>query len=378
MPHRDHNRIVERFPGVLTAILDVRPLEGRWGRWNPDGRVIEISEKLLDQTRWLPAKGIMGHETAHQIVHDLYPLLAQNEPPHGPCFIRVCRRMELDPYYWRASMDFDGPGSQPPCPLGPDPEDEELKPVLEKVKKLLALASSENTNESALALSAAERLLARYSIDMDRVERAPEDEPYRRMRIPIHGRAGLRHSLILNIMTEYFGMDAVYTWNYDPSTGEDAKEVELLGRPMNLAMGEYVWAFLNERCETLWEAYRPMARVHGEKGLGAKNAFVNSLLRAFSDKMAEGRRNEPIKDRSGQSPASKALASRGTVAERDAGLAAYKKSIYPRLSSTRHTSYASSQSPNAAGAGAKAGRELSIRPPVGHGAGSDGPAGYIG
>jgi hypothetical protein len=309
-------------------------------------------------------------------VHDLYPMAYLHEPDHGPTFLRICRIMRLDPYYWKASMALDG-RSQPPCPTAPDPEDEELKPVLEKVKKLLALAGSDNPNESALALSSAERILARYSIDPDRLSRKQEDEPFRRLRIPLPGgRSTLRHSLILHIMTEFFGLAAVFTWNVDPSTATETREIELLGRPMNLAMGEYVWAFMNERCETLWEAYRPEARRLGEKGLGAKNAFMNSLLRAFTDKMREGRRKGAAEG-PGASPGGPSLSrGRGELAEIEPALDNYVKAVYPSMRSTWHRSTASQSSPNAAGAGRAAGQALSIRPPVK--GGSSGPAGFIG
>ncbi|MDR1037045.1 MAG: DUF2786 domain-containing protein [Deltaproteobacteria bacterium] len=377
---REHARLIGRFPAARPALLDIRPLERSWGMWMPDERVIAISERLLDQCRWLPVQGILGHETAHQLVHDLYPLSSAHEPPHGPTFLRICRTIHLDPFYWRASMNLDG-RLEPPCPLGPDPEDEELKPVLDKVKKLLALAGSDNTNESALALSAAERILARYSIDPEKLTRTPGDEPFRRLRLPLPGgRATLRHTLVLNILTEFFGLAAVFTWNYDPSTAGENREIELLGRPMNLAMGEYVWAFLNERCETLWQAYRPEAWKLGEKGIGAKNAFIHSLLRAFASKMRDARvkdSEEAGRTAAGASAGASAGARRGELAETDNSLDEYVKAVYPFMRRTWHRSSAVAGSPNAAGAGTKAGRELSIRPPV-RGGGASGPAGLIG
>ncbi|MDR1042046.1 MAG: DUF2786 domain-containing protein [Deltaproteobacteria bacterium] len=373
---REHLKLVSRFPGARGAALDLRPLDSLWGQWIPQGRVIALSERLLDQTRWLPVKGVLGHETAHQLVTDLYPLAAINEPAHGPTFISVCRRMQLDPFYWKASMSFSDLSAPPPCPLGPDAEDAELKPVLDKVKKLLALAGSDNTNESAAALSAAERILARYSIDPATIDHGPDNEPYRRLTIPMQGsRPTLRHSLILHILIEFFGVAGIYTWNYDPSTARESKEIELLGLPMNLAMAEYVWAFLNERCDTLWEAYRPQAWRLGEKGLGAKNAFMNSLLNAFTTKMKEGRRAAAEQPSEGGRP--DAPPSNEVAVRHDKGLDEFVRSVFPSMGTTRHTSSASWSSPNAAGAGAAAGRKLSIRPPVG-GGGNGGPVGRIG
>jgi hypothetical protein len=387
MLSREQRGFMGAFPQARFATLDLRPMQGHWGRWLPEERAIALSEKLLGQTRWLPVAGILGHEIAHQLVSDIYPLAAAHEPPHGPTFIKVCRRMGLDPFYWRASMTSSGLDSAaPPVPLGPDGEDSELKPILDKVKKLLALAGSDNSNESAAALSAAERILARHSLDRNAAMAAANEEGFRRIRFPLGGRATMRHSLIAGILSDFFGVKGVYTWNYDPSTATDTKELELLGRPMNLAMAEYVWAFLNERCDTLWEAFRPRAKSLGEGGLSARNAFVNNLLKAFSKKMAEGRRQaEASGAPAGPWPAGAsgpAGARQESVelirASEARALDEHFREIYPRLRSTRHYSSSASASPNAAGAGAAAGRALSIHPPVKGGGNGGGTAGRIG
>jgi hypothetical protein len=371
---------LEPFPMVEKAMLDFRPTVSTWGHWSPEERAIILCEDLLRQDRWEPMKGVLGHETAHQIAQELYPLSTRNETSHGPTFMRICRKIGLDPFYTRATIPSDGFGVRPPRPAGPDVEDGELKPVLERVKKLLALAGSENENEAALALSAAERILARHSLGREDVERgvAPGDEPYRRVSLPLKGqRSGLRHSLIASLIKDFFGVSAVFSWNYDPSTGKEAKEIELFGRPMNLAMGEHVWHFLNERCETLWAAYRPTAWQLGEKGVGAKNAFMHGLLRAFTRKMEEGRRRS-AEPGAGAGPGGRA-AEVALYARENEALDEYIGRVYPRLRSTRHSSSASVRSPNAAGAGAAAGRELTIHRPVGGSGGRPaGPAGRIG
>ncbi|MDR2611847.1 MAG: DUF2786 domain-containing protein [Deltaproteobacteria bacterium] len=376
MLQRSYQRYLAPYEGLArAATLDIRKMEGFWGKWIPEERVIALSEKLLDQSRWHPIKGILGHETAHQLVSDIYPLAARNEPPHGPTFITVCQRLKLDPFYWRASMTADGLGAAPPFPAGPDAEDGELKPVLDKVKKLLALAGSDNTNEAAAALSAAERILARHSLTREALCGEAGDGAFRRLRLPLGGRAVLKHSLILQIIHEFFGVQAVYSWNYDPSTGAETKEIELFGRPMNLAMGEYVWAFLNERCDTLWEAYRPRAHLLGEKGLGARNAFTNNLLKAFIAKMREGRSQD-----AGGAGDGDGTQSRGEViSTKDLQLDRYVRYVYPNMGYSRHSSSAARSSPNAAGAGTAAGRALTIHPPVRGGPGGGrGPSGHIG
>ncbi|MDR3153299.1 MAG: DUF2786 domain-containing protein [Deltaproteobacteria bacterium] len=375
----EHERLTAKFPGAKGARVDLRPLEGYWGRWLPQERTIAISESLLRQSRWAPACGILGHETAHQIVSDVYPAAALNETPHGPTFIGVCRRLSLDPYYWRASMTVTGLGSLPPEPRSPEEPDEATRPVLERVQKLLALAGSDNPNESAAALSAAERILSRHSLPPDAASGLPPEEAFRRLRIPLGThRLCVRQSLIIHIMNEFFGVRSVYTWNYNPQTGEDERELELFGRPMNLAMGEYVWAFLNERCETLWQAYRPQARKLGEKGLSARNAFINSLLEAFAKKMREGRKAADAAPPPSAGPGGPLRRSSELALRKDRELEEYIGLVYPRLGTKTHSRGDPRRNPHAAGAGAEAGRKLSIHPPVAGGSSSGGvPAGRI-
>jgi hypothetical protein len=120
--------------------------------------------------------------------------------------------------------------------------------------------------------------------------------------------------------------------------------------------------FLQERTETLWQANRPRLAALGEKGLAARNTFINQMLDSFSEKL-DAAEAAPFQG--------EVMPSSAVILSRDAGLEDFVNRCYLRLTTTHNRS--GSDSPNSAEAGREAGLALSIHPPVAGGGGGGQP-----
>ncbi|MDR2459885.1 MAG: DUF2786 domain-containing protein [Deltaproteobacteria bacterium] len=357
-----------RFPtsDLRPALLDIRPSETYWGKWIPEENLIVINEKLIFKGTWDAVLGILGHELAHQLVSYKYPEAYLREPSHGPTFQKICKELELDPYYTTASVDLLHGEGTPPTPFGKRRKEALEHPVLIKVKKLLALASSAESFEAAAALSAVERLLMKHNLEL------PLDfeteSPFERWQIFIGKRVTARDSLIAGILIEFFFVESIFGWHYDIKELENRMHLDIIGKPMNLAMAEYVWYFMVERCQALWEAYKPQAKLMGEKGIRAKNIFTVNLLNAFRAKMRQE------KDQGAQYTTTGETA---LVEANERELKKFLKLHYPYLKKTSNKISSNLTSPFCASAGTTEGRALTIHTPVGNSK-SSGVQGRIG
>ncbi|MDR1546003.1 MAG: DUF2786 domain-containing protein [Deltaproteobacteria bacterium] len=336
---------------VLQITIDFFASKRRWGFWDPQLRLIGVNERLPLICGWSQVVGILLHETAHQLLSDLMPRAAA-EPPHGPTFQRLCDQLKLDPIYRRSGIDLTDQGT-PPSVFGPRREIQD-HPILIKVKKLLAVASSPSPHEAATALAAAGRLMAKHNLELPEVD---SETVYERRQISLDGtRISRRDHLTGMIIQAHFFTKVIFGYEYYPKINKSLRTMELVGRPVNLSMAEHVHFFLKERSESLWQAYRPKARLAGEKGLGAKSAFIDQLLRAFHEKLATAEM-EPRSD--GQRVKSSAL-----ILADDVGLNRFFEESYPHRTSA-HRSGRTAWAPNSAKAGREAGQALTLHAPLG-------------
>lgn len=337
---------------VKSATIDIFEGASKWGSWDADNRRLGLSERLVMDHPWNVVLGILGHETAHQMVTDLWPFSANNEPPHGNYFQMACRMLDLHETYRRAAIDLAESGPPPSIFNRMDP-DVPSHPVLEKVRKLLALSNSPEPHEAAQALAMASRLMARHNIDAKEIE-GSEDSPFERWRIPLGSqRLASWDTRIGAILQDHFFVKIVYTWEYDQKTFNHLREIELLGRPVNLHMARHVFYFLKERVEALWQANKNRLAQMGEKGMGAKNTFITQMLKTFHIKLQA---SEQVAFQG------RAMPSNQLILAQDHKLQDFISKAYPRLSSMRTNSEAFA--PYSALAGQKAGSELTIYSPV--------------
>jgi hypothetical protein len=360
-------------------LIDIKPLGQTWGQWLPEDRKIYLDEELILKGSWNSIKGVFAHEVAHQFVYEGFPFMTATTRGdsvlgHGYTFQFVCRLLKIDSFYTQATVDLKYSDAPPPTPYGKKRKEAEEHPILSKVKKLLALASSAETHESAAALSAAERLLSRHNLRNPN-EKDGAEVSLERWLIRIGTSISYRHSLICHILSDFFFVNPIYIYEFDHKSETSYRTLELIGRPINLAMAEYVYHFLEERCATLWEAYKPKAREMGEKGISAKNAFISNLLLGFEAKLRNERKlanSVDTYDKTLSKETALILAQDETlIRAQEKERNEYMRQCHPVIRSS-YRKQLSITTPLAAKAGWKAGKELTLHTPVGN-TGASGP-----
>jgi hypothetical protein len=340
--------------------------ESNWGYYNEESRTIGINQFLLENCPWETVDGIMGHETAHQLVAHFHPLAYLNEGAHGPTFKAICRKLWLSPIFAKASSDV-ATALDPPNPYRRQ-ADLATHPILEKVRKLLALASSPEPAEAEAALAAASRIMAKHNLILAQEDGYAADEGFERWLFPLGtSRLSAKVSWIGTILEEHFFVKVIMTYHFDHFTNQQDRALEMIGRPVNLIMAEHVFHFLMERCETLWAYEKPKAQRMGETGLGAKTAFIVSLLRNFREKLQKSEK---------QAQSSEGLKSSALILRGDAALGRFIDLNFPRLIKI-HSQGGYQPNPYSRKAGATAGQELNIRPPIAKGQSEGGLKGYL-
>jgi hypothetical protein len=323
---------------LVRPLIEITTAQSYWGRYDPKTRTLRLTERLIQTHPWDVAVGVLKHEMAHQLVFErLGPVKA-----HGQTFQNICREMGLPPQM------ADPSGPLPEAMVHPDglAVDEPTRKLMDRVRKLLALAESPNEHEAAQAMRAVNRIMAEHNL-----ERLDHDaSEYTRHTIFLNRkRVETRHRVICGILQEFFFVDVVLSDQYDPQNLDTFKTIELLGRPENVAMAKYVHHFLEDRAEHLWKT---KGRPQGAAGRRGKKSYQLGLLAGFRQKLAEQDQQRR------QGPRSTSA----LVLAKDAGLAQYKRRLYPRLTHARVNS--SLVDPDAYHHGQKEGRDLTLHRPV--------------
>ena len=238
------------------------------GQWNGSLRGLEISRPLVLEHPWTVVVEVLKHEVAHQFVDEV---LRIEEAPHGPTFQRVCAELGIAGHA-RAEL--------PPAPAVADDENR----VVQRIRKLLALAESPNQHEAEAAATAARKLMLRFNIEVEREATQDSTSRYgfRHLGRP-SGRILEHDRRLALILTTYFFVDALWVPAYRPLEGKRGSVLEICGLEPNLAMAEHVHAFLSDTALRLWDAYRKTAPRTSNRD---RQAFLAGVMVGFESKLA--------------------------------------------------------------------------------------------
>src|SRR5207247_2344668 len=103
---------------------------------------------LLFEHPWGALVEVLMHEMAHQYVDEI--LAARDVQAHGLLFQRVCREFHIDGRA-RGVPEVAAAGAR--------------EAILDKISKLLALATSPNPHEAESAMNAARRLMLKHNLE---------------------------------------------------------------------------------------------------------------------------------------------------------------------------------------------------------------------
>jgi len=328
---RDYAFINAEYFGrrLITPPLALSDNVGLLGRFRTEPRCLELSRKLLFEQPWGIVLEVLKHEMAHQFVIEV---LGEQESSHGPTFQRVCQRLGID---GRAS--------------GMPEVNPEHAPILERIRKLLALADSPNPHEAEAAMRMAHRLMLRHNLEQPEPEdpAGSDDSDYSFRHIGrATGRVSEWESLLASLLGEFFFVQPIWVSVYRVSDHKRVSTLEITGRKENLGMAEYVHGFLVHAAEAAWREHKRKQNIAKDTD---RRAFLAGVMRGFAEKLRDERTREEAT---------------GLVWVSDARADRYFSRRHPRVRTTR---YGSSAGTAASNHGRVAGRKLELKRPLAHG-----------
>ncbi|MBW2100434.1 MAG: DUF2786 domain-containing protein, partial [Deltaproteobacteria bacterium] len=136
--------------------FSLRDMKNRLGYWHRQRHEICLSRAFVLNHPWDAVVEVLVHETAHQFADTV--LGAYGETPHGPTFQKACQLLRTNP---EASGSYE--------PLHDRIANERLTSedkIMVRVKKLMALAESQNQHEAEAAMAKAHELIEKYNINL--------------------------------------------------------------------------------------------------------------------------------------------------------------------------------------------------------------------
>jgi len=319
-----------RFGGRLgPPVIALSDTEQRLGQWHRGRRTISLSRTLVFERPWLEVVAVLEHEMAHQYVDEV--LKVHDETAHGATFAQVC-----------AERGIDGRAAGAPVPAAAPGGDGER--VLDRIRKLLALAGSPNQHEAELAMRKAHELMLRHNID-EAAARTERAFVLRHLGDPT--RRGTRvESQVVSLLTEYFFVTAIRIPVYLARLARRGAVYEVGGTRPNVEMACHVHAFLLATADRLWRENLTDARVRSGRD---RLSYQTGVILGFRDKLASER---------------KELGGTGLVWRGDADLDRFYRARNPRITRRRSTT----RLDGAHDAGREAGSRVVLHRPVEHGA----------
>jgi len=304
---------------LRTPIFGISTVKSTYGCWRPEYSTIEISETLITSYPWDVVVNVLKHEMAHQICTEIFRV---SNAGHGAIYQRACDMIGLDPRFRTSSGDLPQGVKES---VAPDELTRDGRHFIEKVRKLLALAQSENEHEANLAMAKAGELMDKYNL---RQVAEYNRHGYGNVLINRKKKRLERYQRkIAHILRDFFYVYVVLSSQYDPYLDTEHKVIDIMGRTENVEVAEFVYYFLENKIMSLWNENKDKLNGHG---LRARNSYLNGLLQGFYDKLLQ--QNSAQRASYGRSGVSCSDTTSVMVVDSDAGLEHYVKQCYPRLS----------------------------------------------
>ncbi len=324
-----------RFGNTLVApVIVLAETSTRLGRWVRATRTLELARGFVLGGAWPDVVSVLTHEMAHQFVDEA--LRVHDETAHGETFRRVCAERGID-------------GRAAGMPVSDLADASESDRVLERIRKLLALADSPNQHEAEAAMRKAHELMLRHNIDL---AAAAAERSYEVRHL---GAADKRRTLVetevIGLLSELFFVKVIRVPVYLPRVGKRGTVFEIAGTRANVEMASHVYAFLLGTADRLWAQNRRDARVRSGRD---RLAYQSGVVRGFRDKLRAERTQ---------------LRGSGLIWIGDAKLDAYYRARNPRITSRRR----SMRINTAHEAGHEAGGTIVLHKPITGSAGSTEP-----
>ncbi len=254
---------------MRAPLFSIRLMKTRWGYWLGKNREISLSRRLVFDHSWDAVREVLLHEMGHQFSEEV--LGGHNEPPHGPLFQRACYLLRANP---KAS------GSYRPLDerIVHESSSAEDKMML-RVKKLLALAKSQNKHEAEAAMAKAHELIRKNNIDL-----LAKDEN-RDFTSVFVGKSALRHPRedyhLAHLLQDFYFVTGIWVTSYVLEKGKMGRVLEIIGTEKNIYLASYIYDFVRNFIDLQWAEYNK------DKGLKRrrKTDFATGVIQGFRSKL---------------------------------------------------------------------------------------------
>ena len=163
----------------------------------------------------------------------------------------------------------------------------ETEKVLDKIKKLLARANSNNPHEAELAMEKAQSLMMEHDLNLSQVQ--SHDSEYNEEQVREASRRTPEIRFVVYILEEFFFVRSFDHICYDREQ-DYARIVRtfLFGKRHHVAISEYVFVYLCRTFCDLWRQYRRTVVVRR----GDQIEFYRGVWRGLENKLLEDRKRQ--------------------------------------------------------------------------------------
>ena len=255
-------------------------MKNKLGEWSRERREICLSRNLVLNHPWDAVVEVLLHEMAHQFADEV--LGASDEPPHGPTFQRACHLLRANP---KASDKYE-PLHERILRESSRSEDR----IMQRVKKLMALAQSQNQHEAEAAMAKAHQLIGKYNVDL------LTHEENRNFVSVFVGKPALRHFReeyrLSRLLRDFYFVYGIWMPAYVVDKGKMGSVLEITGTAQNVKIAHYVHDFVQQFITSQWDEYNK------DKGLNRyrKTDFAVGIIDGFRSKLESQREKKRIRD----------------------------------------------------------------------------------
>lgn len=275
------------------------------GAWSKEKRQISLSRSFVLNHAWDDIREVLLHEMAHQLADEA--LAGRDVIPHGEHFQTACRILGANP---NASGNY--------LPLSARIHDEVAENnegrLMRRIKKLMALAESQNRNEAESAMTKARELMEVHQIQIIKNE---NDRCFSSVFL---GKPALRHFreeyCLANILEDFYFVQGIWVSAYVLEKGRMGNVLEISGTTSNLQIASHVHAFVGRFIEREWERYNQTLRLNRYR----QTDFAAGIIMGFRSKLEEQNQKRPCQ------PNNKAIAPLS-----DPLLEQFMRAKYPRI-----------------------------------------------
>lgn len=306
-------------------------MKSRLGYWSGEKREICLSRDLVLNHSWDAVREVLFHEMAHQFADQVWG--ARNESAHGPKFQKACHLLRANP---EASGTYR-------------PLDERIlnearrgqDKLMLRVKKLMALANSQNQHEAESAMAKAHELIAKHNLD---ILAHDGDRDFVSVFV---GKPALRHPredyYLAALLQDFYFVHGIWVPAYAVERAKMGRVLEISGTSQNVRLAGYVHDFVQRYIDSQWHEYNKDKNLNRYR----KTDFAVGTIEGFCSKLrSQGRQKKKI---------SRTLA---LIKLEDPLLKQYVKHKYPHTVTSR--AKVSRQDENVLNDGMSVGRKLVI------------------